>query len=606
MSIYHCSIKIISRAGGRSAVASAAYRSGEKLYNEETGLMHDFSRKGGVVYTEILLPENAPDRFRDRQTLWNEVQKVEKRSDAQFAREVEVAFPVEMNREEQVRCLHSYVSKNFVSKGMIADIAIHDKGDGNPHAHILLTVRAFDEQKRWSKKQKTVFANARDKEGRPVYDPDLPSYDPKDKEGTAKYRIPVLDKDGNQKTRTRKGKGTEYLWERITISANDWNDHARAEEWRASWAEECNRFLDPDKQIDHRSYERQGKEMEPTIHEGVAARQMETKGRIAERCDINREIRERNSIRREIRRLAREITETVTEIARGIYERIKKLGRDPGHPYEAGGDGLPYGRDSGGKGDHRDRESEIERTAARIDAAKRSARIAESKITETDQRIAEIQAEIKRKGEERNARIRKLMERRSASHRDGEDAGPDRSPSWRERPVEAGSLTWTADDIRTFLAGLDSKERAAEKVREDREVYGLLYFIITAVIYGILFIVISIPVRKYMRFFLKKQADEFTLFLLMFCIAIPVFFVSEIKTVMSLNLTIVMLILFSGCMTVRGILLMEDKKIRNGILGTAGALTGGFVVMILVARYAGIGGVIGMLIASVIIPATND
>lgn len=136
--------------------------------------------------------------------------------------------------------------------------------------------------------------------------------------------------------------------------------------------------------------------------------------------------------------------------------------------------------------------------------------------------------------------------------------------------------------------------------------YGLLYFIITAVIYGILFIVISIPMRKYMGFFLKKQADEFTLFLLMVCIAIPVFFVSEIKTVMSLNLTIVMLILFSGCMTVRGILLMEDKKIRNGILGTAGALTGGFVVMILVARYAGIGGVIGMLIASVIIPATND
>lgn len=136
--------------------------------------------------------------------------------------------------------------------------------------------------------------------------------------------------------------------------------------------------------------------------------------------------------------------------------------------------------------------------------------------------------------------------------------------------------------------------------------YGLLYFIITAAIYGILFIVISIPVRKYMRFFLKKQADEFTLFLLMVCIAIPVFFVREIKTVMSQNLAIVMLILFSGCMTVRGILLMEDKKIRNGILGTAGALTGGFVVMILVARYAGIGGVIGMLIASVIIPATND
>ena len=135
--------------------------------------------------------------------------------------------------------------------------------------------------------------------------------------------------------------------------------------------------------------------------------------------------------------------------------------------------------------------------------------------------------------------------------------------------------------------------------------YGLLYIIITAAIYGILVIMISIPVKKYMRFFLKKQADEFTLFLLMACIATPVFFANEIKTVMSLNLAIVMLILFSGCMTVRGILLMKDKRIRNGILGTAGALTGGLVLLILVGEYAGIGGVIGMLIAAVIIPATD-
>ena len=263
MSIYHCSIKIIGRSGGRSAVASADYRSGEKLYNEETGMLHDFTRKGGVVYSAILLPENAPEQYKDRQILWNEVQKVEKRNDAQFAREVEVAFPVEMNREEQISCLQTYVTKNFVSKGMIADVAIHDKGDGNPHAHILLTVRAFDEQKRWSKKQKTVFANARDKEGRPIYDPDLPSYDPKDKEHTANYRIPVLDKDGNQKTRIRKGKGTEYLWERISIPLTDWNEHSKAEEWRASWAEECNRYLSADRQIDHRSFKRQGVDLEP-------------------------------------------------------------------------------------------------------------------------------------------------------------------------------------------------------------------------------------------------------------------------------------------------------------------------------------------------------
>ena len=174
MSIYHCSIKIISRAGGRSAVASAAYRSGEKLYNDETGLIHDFTNKGGVIMNEIILPENAPDRYKDREILWNEVQKIEKRSDAQFAREVEVALPIEMTREQQIECVRAYIKENFVDKGMIADWALHDKNDGNPHAHIMLTVRGLDENEKWKVKQKTVFANAKDEHGRAIYNPDLP------------------------------------------------------------------------------------------------------------------------------------------------------------------------------------------------------------------------------------------------------------------------------------------------------------------------------------------------------------------------------------------------------------------------------------------------
>ena len=113
MSIYHCSIKIISRSGGRSAVASVAYRSGERLYNDETGITHDFTKKGGVVMNEILLPENAPERFLNREILWNEVQKIEKRSDAQFAREIEVALPTEMTRDEQIACVKAYVQGNL-------------------------------------------------------------------------------------------------------------------------------------------------------------------------------------------------------------------------------------------------------------------------------------------------------------------------------------------------------------------------------------------------------------------------------------------------------------------------------------------------------------
>lgn len=107
----------------------------------------------------------------------------------------------------------------IVIGGVVSSVLNRDfaEGDGNPHAHIMLSVRAIDENEKWTSKQKSVFANARDDKGRPVYDPSLPSYNPKDKENTSKYRIPVLDENGNQKTRERKGKGTEYLWERISI-----------------------------------------------------------------------------------------------------------------------------------------------------------------------------------------------------------------------------------------------------------------------------------------------------------------------------------------------------------------------------------------------------
>ena len=198
MAIYHCSIKIISRSSGRSAVASAAYRSGEKLLNEETGILHDYTAKSGVVLSEILLPEHAPAVYRNRQVLWNEVQKAEKRSDAQLAREVEVAFPTELKRKQQIECARSFITENFVSKGMIADWALHDKEDGNPHAHIMLTIRGFDENEQWQQKTKTVFANTRDTDGRAVFNPALPSYNPKDREHTSQYRIPQLDENGKK------------------------------------------------------------------------------------------------------------------------------------------------------------------------------------------------------------------------------------------------------------------------------------------------------------------------------------------------------------------------------------------------------------------------
>jgi len=124
-----------------SAVNAAAYRSGERLQNEQGGTVHDYRRKYGVVHTEIMLPENAPREYQDRATLWNAVEKAEKRKDAQTARDIDIALPVELDRQEQIALVREYVRENFVDKGMCADFAVHDKRDGNPHAHVLLTTR---------------------------------------------------------------------------------------------------------------------------------------------------------------------------------------------------------------------------------------------------------------------------------------------------------------------------------------------------------------------------------------------------------------------------------------------------------------------------------
>lgn len=278
VAIYHCSIKIISRGKGRSAVACAAYRSGTKLTDLATGKVFDYSNKPGVVFSEVLLPESAPAIFAvDRNILWDAVERKETHSAAQLAREVEVALPCEFTRQEQIDTVREYIMKNFVREGMCADWALHDKGDGNPHAHIMLTMRAIKTNGRWAEKSRTIY-----------------KLDPNGQ------KIPVIDPTtGQQKIGARGRK----MWQRETVPANDWNDRSKAEEWRAAWAAECNRRLDRQHQIDHRSYARQAVEQEPTIHEGYAARKMEREGRVSNRCEINREtklLNEQHSRRLEV------------------------------------------------------------------------------------------------------------------------------------------------------------------------------------------------------------------------------------------------------------------------------------------------------------------
>ena len=278
IAIYHCSIKIVSRGKGKSAVAAAAYRSGEKLTNEWDGLTHDYTKKGSVVHSEILLPAHAPPAFSDRSTLWNSVELSEKSNNAQLAREVEIALPVELSREEQTRLVREYCSSQFVSKGMIADFNLHDTGGGNPHAHILLTMRPLDERGAWLPKSKKEY----------VLD-----------ENGEKIRLP----SGRYKTRK--------------VDLVDWNNRENAEVWRRAWADLANDFLAQNnrpERIDHRSYERQGIDQLPTVHVGVSATQMEKKGIVTERGELNRNIKAANRILREIRRLVRGLKDWIAEL----------------------------------------------------------------------------------------------------------------------------------------------------------------------------------------------------------------------------------------------------------------------------------------------------
>ena len=275
MAIYHMSVKIHGRSIGQSAVACAAYRSGSRLYDEELGKTYDYTKKKEVVFTQILLCKHAPAEYQDRGILWNSVMRVEKASNAQFAREFEMALPVEADRETQIKMIYDFFAP-LVEEGMCIDIAIHDKGDGNPHCQALATMRPIKEDGRWGAKEKKGYLL--------------------DEAGN---RIPVIDPEtGTQKVDRKNRK----QWKRGMVETTGWNRRDRVEGWRKDWERCCNRYLSEEKQIDHRSYARQGVLQLPTIHEGYEARKMETEGRVSQRCEENREIRSWNAFLKKIRR----------------------------------------------------------------------------------------------------------------------------------------------------------------------------------------------------------------------------------------------------------------------------------------------------------------
>ena len=283
MALFHFHVTQIKRSAGQSAVACAAYRAGEKLYSEYYGEASDFTRKGGVICSEIILPPHVPAENQDRATLWNAVEKAELGKKAQLAYSFDIALQNELSLDENIVLARQFVSEQLVGRGMIADFAIHqpDKKDGgipNPHFHILCPIRPIETDGSWGQKQRRVYR---------------------------------LDEGGN---RIRDSNGKPLF---DAVPTTDWGDPAPLEAWREAWAAMVNaKFAENGLtcRIDHRSYERQGIDLLPTVHEGVAVRQMEAKGIATNKGDLNRWIKKAGDLLRGIRKKISDLTEWITKL----------------------------------------------------------------------------------------------------------------------------------------------------------------------------------------------------------------------------------------------------------------------------------------------------
>ena len=331
MAIYHLEAKVISRGAGRSAVAASAYLSCSRLYNDYDGIQHDYTRKQGLAWQQVFLPEYAPQEWQDREKLWNAVEEVETAKDSRLAREFVVALPTELSREQQIELLQDFIREQFVSDGMCADAAIHDTDGHNPHAHILLTVRPLDEQGRWQYKTEKEYLCVKNGEERGFTAAEFKTAQNEGWEKQYPYKVgkkkvymtPSAAEAQGLVRADKHPKSTRYG--RQNPISERWNSEEQLVVWRAAWADVTNRYLERyghDERIDHRSNAARGLDEIPTIHEGVTAQALERKGIISDRCEINRQIKADNALLRElkaeIKKLAALVARTVPAIAEGL------------------------------------------------------------------------------------------------------------------------------------------------------------------------------------------------------------------------------------------------------------------------------------------------
>ena len=336
MAIYHLEAKVVSRGNGRSAVAASAYLSCSKMLNDYDGVQHDFTRKKGLVWQDVLLPEFAPPEWKDRSVLWNAVEKNEKTKDSRLAREFVPALPIELTPAQWQELLTDFIQNNFVADGICADVAVHDPypPGHNPHAHIMVTVRPLDEKGNWQYKTEKEYVCLRNGEERGFTAAEFKAAQADGwekqypyKVGRKKVYLPPSEAEKHGYERVSKyPKSTKYG--RQNPISERWNSEEQLVQWRKAWADVANRYLERygyNERIDHRSHAERGLDEQPTIHEGVAARALERQGIISDRCEINRQIKADNALLRELKAAVRKLAQAVKNTIPALAEALERL-----------------------------------------------------------------------------------------------------------------------------------------------------------------------------------------------------------------------------------------------------------------------------------------
>lgn len=356
MAFFYLRTSIVKAGSGKSAVASAAYQSGQILHNERTGLTFSYRNKEEVIHSEIILPTDAPEAYSDRATLWNAVEAKENKLNSRYARQFVIALPKEWSREDCIAHSREFIQKALVDKGMVADWAYHEK-ENNPHIHIMTTVRGFNADGTWKQNEKKIYAL--------------------DENGN---KIPEMDeKTGEQRVRVRMRNGrtsTEKIWKRITVQQNEWNKRQFLKDVRKAWADTCNRYLDADNQITHLSYVERGINKVALLHEGPEARAALKRGiefdvikENQERRRLNEQLAKLEQFMKEARKILQELKNRLEKWRKQNDE--KRSNRTDRHITRDGRIGAGVSGTSGRDGEGDGKDESVRRLKEEVDELKR-------------------------------------------------------------------------------------------------------------------------------------------------------------------------------------------------------------------------------------------